>query len=291
MLASAMHTGAVQLWDLTTGRVRRTLAGHSRWVINVAFSPSGDLLASASADGTIRLWRTADGTPHGPPLDAAAGAANSVAFSPDGATLAAGYQDGRVQLWRVADGSALGPPLGEYKDKKEDAVNSVAFSPDGARLVSASEDRIVRLWQLDDRRLLHAFEQANKLWGVVFSRDGATIAVASEDKTLQILHAQPDWSVARSLSHPNPLRWLAIAPNGALLASTSLDGTVQLWRSTDAAPTSADSAPGIKDSSALATFNQERAAGVLTIAFSSNGAMFATGSFDGTIRLWGIAPD
>jgi WD domain, G-beta repeat len=77
----------------------RTLKGHTGWAQDVAFAPDGQTLASSSDDGTVRLWRVADGQPLRT-LEGHTTWVMSVAFAPDGQTLAS-TGDRTVQLWGV----------------------------------------------------------------------------------------------------------------------------------------------------------------------------------------------
>ncbi|OUL34354.1 ribosome assembly protein 4, partial [Nostoc sp. T09] len=93
-LASSGLDNTIKIWDITTGKAIKTLAGHS----SVVFSPDGQKLASGSGDNTIKIWDIATGKAI-KTLSGHSSAVNSVVFSPDGQKLASGSGDNTIKIW------------------------------------------------------------------------------------------------------------------------------------------------------------------------------------------------
>ena len=123
-----------------TGREVGTLRGHSRAINRLVYSPDGQRLASASHDGTVKLWDAASGALVRT-LNAHGSGAWGVAFSPDGRRLASCGSDATVRLWDAVSGQELLALSGHAGP-----VHTVAYSSDGRRVASSSVDGTVRLW-------------------------------------------------------------------------------------------------------------------------------------------------
>jgi WD40 repeat protein len=262
------------------------LAGHSGLVSTVAFSPNGNLLASASWDSTIRLWDTSDPDnprPVGQPLRGHTSVVTFVAFSPDGKTLASSSIDNTVRLWNLetpTDAGQLTAPLAGGGD-----VYHAAFSPDGCTLAAASDDGAIRLWDVTNRRAPHAGPvlsgHTGPLTAIAFSPNGHTLASASNDRTVRL------WNVvdpARAQQVGPPLTGftssanaVAFDPAGSLLAASGEDGVIQLWNVADPARPARVADP-------LRAHN----GAAWSVAFSPDGTILASASWDGTAKLWNL---
>jgi WD40 repeat protein len=278
-------------------QLRCTLGNQESRIHRLAWSPDGAILGTAAVDGTVCLWRLGTGwLLHR--MRSRRGAVYSLAFAPDGALVAAAGAEAVVDLWRVADGTLVGQLQGHTN-----AVWGVAFSPDGLHLATASDDCSVRLWRTVERTCSAVLGpprgHQHEVWGVAFSPDGALLASASADTTVRLWHAEWDhgqqtpmvhFGAHGALSSSNVLlpadarpqvRVLrghskavfnvAFSPDGLLLASASVDSTVQLW--------------DIRAASRLATL-RGHADSVEAVAFSPDGRLLGTKSLDGTVRLW-----
>ncbi|KAF8761772.1 hypothetical protein RHS01_00222 [Rhizoctonia solani] len=119
------------------------LEGHEDKVWALDFSPDGILLASGSADCTIRIWNFVEQRLAAGPLQRHSGVIRSVKFSPDGTKVASCSDDCSVCIWHHIGSLILGPLEGHT-----DAIYSIDFSPDGAFLVSGSSDGSICIWNI-----------------------------------------------------------------------------------------------------------------------------------------------
>ena len=219
-LASGSRNYDIRLWDVETGNETATLERGG--VSSLSFSPDGNTLASGSGDQTIDLWDVATRT-HLATLEGHTSHVYSVAFSPDG-TLASGWRDGTVKLWDVATRTNTATLEGNTG-----RVLDVSFSPDGTTLASSTDYGIL-LWDMATRTQTATLDGRGD---ASFSADGATLASGGRGYT--VLWDMATREQIATLGHAGRLRdpdgyWVngVFAPNGALLASESIDG-VQLW--------------------------------------------------------------
>ena len=202
-------------------RERNRLEGHSGPVWSVCFSPDGQLLATASSDGTARLLDL-QGNERAA-FKGHSGWVRSVCFSPDGQTLATASSDGTARLWDLQ-----GNERAAFKGHSG-WVRSVSFSPDGQTLATASSDGTARLWDLQGNEWATFEGHSGAVWSVSFSPDGQTLATASDDRTARLWDL-PGNERATFEGHSGWVRSVSFSPDGQTLATASDDCTASLWR-------------------------------------------------------------
>lgn len=263
------------------------LSGHTDVVWSVAFSPDSKTLASASEDGTIRIWDIATKQP--PHVLRGDGLGfRTLAFTPDAKRLVSGSGNA-LQLWDLRTWAQVRSLKGHTGD-----VTSVAISPKGDVLASASYDATVRLWDLRSghpiRTLTEEPPYGHPVISIAFSPDGRSLVSGGEDAALTI------WDVSTGA-----VRRLLGREKGGLFGQVIGEVKTVAWSSDGRSVASAGTAnfrheiePDLK----IALWDPET--GVMrrkigtgegqfvgAIAFSPNGELLAAGTWRTyDVRLW-----
>ncbi len=260
----------VKVWDTGTGRRTATLPGHADTVVGLAFAPGDKVLATASWDGTIRLWHL-DTSTSGPPWKGHRGAVSSVAFTPDGQSLLSAGEDGTVRLWDVARGEERG----SLRQEEKAAIWQVVVSPYGKSAASVGGG--LKLWDLVGRRQ-RAGSPGNRGYDytVAYSPDGKTLATGGSDDRVRLWDATtaaeidplPGPVAATPRGEPTCLAW---SPDGRTLATGGHDRIILPWDLASGAP------------------RGELRGHTLylnALAFHPDGSLLASASGNGEVKLW-----
>ncbi|KAH8807278.1 putative wd40 protein [Xylogone sp. PMI_703] len=287
----------------------QTLEGHSGPINSVAISLNGQLLASSSTDGTIKLWDLTTGELH-QTLNVYSNVL-SVTFSPDIQLLASGSIDGIIRLWDLT--------TGELYQTLQDHSGPVVISPNGQLLVFSSNGQVIELWSITSQLylIMEGYSgHSGHINSAAFSPNGGLLAFTLWDPTIgEIPHVLEDrieailsvtfspngqllacgsssgiklwdlttWKLCQTItdithqsSSPGRISLVEFSPDGQFLTSSSGDKIIKLWN-----PTTGELCQTLRGHHGM----------VRSIAFSPTRQLLASGSNDCTIKLWDPSMD
>jgi WD40 repeat protein len=283
-----------------------TLGGHMEEVTDVKFSLDGSFIASASSDGTVKLWSPGgnfEPEPSGSPINAAS-------FSEDGSQVMTSTSLGLVQVWRVDDGRLL-----RALSSKSTSIDSVAFSKGGSYIIAGSSDGLIRIWGPESDDVIYDLEgHTGPIWSVNFSKDGLHTVTGGEDGRITIWNSVTGQRAITWVGHSKGVNSVIFSPDGTSVVSASYDYTICVWEATTgklqntlighkdwvrSVCFAADSALIISGShdctvrvwngeQLLSTLRQDGSK-INSVTMSNDGTLIITGSDDGTVRVWDIA--
>lgn len=326
LVVTGSYDKTVRLWEGVSGRAQAVLRGHSKSLRALAFTPEGRLLAAGNDGHTVRVW---DGDTGGALLGLRehASLAENLTLSPDGRQLASagwdqtaciwdlrngklkhvlrghagavaaavvgadasgrqvvatGGLDRQVRVWDAERGTLLACWSGH-----EDRVAAFAFAAQQSLLVSGSWDRTLGLWDLGRGALIHFLHgHAEPIVSVAIDPRAERMASGGWYGSLWLWDVRTGERLAALEGHTDGLEMVTFNPSGTLLASCACDHLVLVW----------DVQHQIPAHHGAATLRplyrlQGHTSWVRCVAFAHTGRLLASGSDDGTVRIWDVTPE
>jgi ribosome assembly protein 4 len=339
ILATGAGDHCVRLWEATTELPKANLKAHKDWVLAIGWSPCGRFILSGGKDGMLALWSSGATSSNAAPIrtmNAHKKWVNAIAWEPmhlavggeggggssgeggeggNGGTgpvdggislrFASASKDGTVRLWERVTGRCFGTLSGH-----SNSVSCLKWGGDGL-VYTGSHDRSIKVWAVDGCKLVRTLEghghwvnclalntdaamrlgahdhkgtapatskaqiaEAAKKYELVKGTGGELMASGSDDFTLFLW--QPSAGkrpIARLTGHVQLVNACAFSPDGATLASGSFDGSVRIWHG--------------RTGKFIATLRGHVGA-VYQLAWSQDSRLLASGSKDSTVKVWQV---
>ncbi len=263
-LVGAGEAQVIWVWNWPSADLRSGLPTGDT-VLGLAFTPTGELLASIGYSGDLQCWDVEAQTLLYS-LRGKGSQCQALTISADGALAVAGSQDNLIYVWDLRRRELSGVLKGHAA-----WILAAAISPDGVHVASAGADASVRMWDVRTGQLVRILE-GHRGWvrALTFTHDGQDLVSGGYDQTVRIWKTQSGLQLRRL---QGSLRWvstLIFSLDGKYLAGTTLAGEVYVWDAHDLRPLH---------------IRQGDGSPIRALAFSPTGRVFATGSDDGSVYI------
>ncbi|KAE9550855.1 hypothetical protein FO519_005936 [Halicephalobus sp. NKZ332] len=202
-----------------------TISGHTKAISCLKFSPDGKVLATGSADKTVRIWNPTDGK-----IDKVIGGhklgISDLSWTSDSRFIGTCSDDKTLKLFDISAGRCTRTLRGH-----SNYVFCCSFNPQGSIIVSGSFDETVKLWDVRTGSCIKTLPaHADPVSAVGFNRDGTLICSSSYDGLVRIWDTASGQCLKTLVEEDNPpVSFVRFSPNGKYILSATLDSQLKLW--------------------------------------------------------------
>lgn len=229
--------GETRIFDPASGELKNVFGATGDVVLDVMFSPQGDRLAVAAADGIVRVFDVASGS-ESLTINSHSDWVTAVAWNADGSKLVTGSRDKTAKVFDAKTGELLVTYSGHGQP-----VKGVAFHPEGTEVYSSGGDNKIHRWQIAEAKKTAEVGFGGEVHKLVRGAD--FLFATSADKTVRQFDAKSHAQVRSYAGHTDWALSVAFHPETKRIAAGGFDGSVRVWNAEDgAAITNFIAAPG-----------------------------------------------
>ncbi|KAI0056849.1 WD40 repeat-like protein [Artomyces pyxidatus] len=263
----------LQIWQIATGQLISSFAGHVGSITAVAFSRSGKWIISGSSDRTLGMWDVETRSLVHERLEEGGHTdwLRSVAMSNDETKIVSGSDDQTVRLWSFETGKQLFEPF-----RHKDWVRCVVFTSDDLRVISCSDDRTIRIWCAVKGTALLEPIMGSSGWIRAIAFSDGRVACGGDDAVVRVFDSNTGKEIMAPLhGHYSTIQSLAYSPDGKLLLSAGSDKTIRVWN-TETGDQFCEPLLG-------------HTATVTSVLFTPDGRYIISGGDEGSVKTWDLA--
>ncbi|MCW8962633.1 MAG: protein kinase, partial [Gammaproteobacteria bacterium] len=224
IILSGGQNNQLHVWDTYTGKILKSLSGHSSSITNVKLSSNGKTALSGAWNNEFKHWDIDAGTCMFTSKDHVA-SISSVCFSNDDQYILSASEDQSIRMWSVADHHSFMHAFHGHQG----TVTSLAVSPDNELLLSTSEDQTVKLWQLQTGDCLQTLSGHQGAVVAADFIDADTVISAGDDQTLRIWNWHDGKCIKTLAGHSAPITAMAVSADSPYIVSGSQNGMLKIW--------------------------------------------------------------
>ncbi|GAA55861.1 POC1 centriolar protein homolog A, partial [Clonorchis sinensis] len=263
---SSSMDSCLMVWNIKPQTRAYRFLGHSDAIFCARFSPSGQLVVTASRDKTIKLWVPSI-KGESITFRAHTAAIRWVDLSSDDLRMCTASADKSVKVWNLHRQKFL-----FSLNQHVNWVRCCRFSPDGRLIISSSDDKTIKLWDCENQSCVHTFYESGGFASHLdFHPSGNCFASGGTNSSVKLWDLRMNRLLQHYDAHTAPVNKISCHPNGHFLISASDDATLKIF--------------DLLEGRALYTL-QGHTGPVTAVNFSRSGDHFASGGNDAQVFLW-----